>query len=66
MRRKLLVCCLTLCAATLILDRAAFAAENWVGTWKLDAAKSKAGAAPTVRAQTLKFESTASRRQADR
>jgi hypothetical protein len=59
MRRKLFVSCLTLCAATLILDRAAFAAENWVGSWKLNAAKSKAGAAPTVRAQTIKFESTA-------
>lgn len=59
MRRKFLVSCLTLCAATLILDRPAVAAENWVGSWKLNPAKTKQGAAPTVRAQTLRFESTA-------
>jgi hypothetical protein len=35
----------------------AFAGENWVGTWKMNEAKSKQG--PTaVRAQTLVFEAT--------
>jgi len=36
---------------------AAFAGDNWVGTWKLNAAKSQLGA-NAVRAQTLKFEAT--------
>jgi hypothetical protein len=36
---------------------AASAGENWVGTWKLNAAKSQLGA-NAVRAQTLKFEAT--------
>ena len=37
---------------------AAFAAENWVGSWKLNAAKSKLGDT-AIRVQTLKFEKTA-------
>src|SRR5512145_2956140 len=36
---------------------AAVAGENWVGTWKLNSAKSQLGA-NAVRAQTLTFEST--------
>lgn len=36
---------------------AAVAGENWVGTWKLNTAKSQLGA-NAVRAQTLKFEAT--------
>lgn len=59
MRKSLVVCCLLLCGAAWMLDVTAFAGENWVGTWKLNAEKSQAGAAPTVRAQTLKFEATA-------
>jgi hypothetical protein len=35
----------------------AVAGENWVGTWKLNAAKSKL-AATGIRAATLKFEAT--------
>ena len=44
-------------AATLAVGTAAFAGENWVGTWKLNAAKSKLGAV-AIRAQTLTFEAT--------
>jgi hypothetical protein len=35
----------------------AFAGENWIGTWKLNPAKSQLGSAG-IRAQTLTFEST--------
>jgi len=46
--------------ASLVLAGAvsSFAGDNWVGTWKLDAAKSQLGSTG-VRAQTLKFEATA-------
>jgi hypothetical protein len=57
MRKNLFVCSLLVCAATWIAGTTASAGDNWVGTWKLDAAKSKLG--PTaVRAQTLTFEAT--------
>jgi hypothetical protein len=36
----------------------AFAGENWVGSWKLNTAKSQFGSTAVVRAQTLKFETT--------
>jgi hypothetical protein len=35
----------------------AVAGENWIGTWKLNAAKSQPGA-NALRAETLKFEAT--------
>jgi hypothetical protein len=47
-----------LAGAVLALGGAAFAAENWIGSWKLNAAKSKAGE-NAIRVQTLKFEKTA-------
>ena len=57
MRKNLLVSSLLLCAGTWLAGASAFAGENWVGTWKLNAAKSKVGAT-AVRAQTLTFEAT--------
>ena len=57
MQKNLLVRSLLVGAATLAMGTAAFAGENWVGTWKLDPAKSKLGT-NAVRAQTLKFEAT--------
>lgn len=57
MRQSLLVRSVLLCAVTSMVGAAAFAGENWVGTWKLNAAKSKLGST-AVRAQTLKFEAT--------
>ena len=57
MRQSLLVRSVVLCAVTSMVGAAAFAGENWVGTWKLNAAKSKLGAV-AVRAQTLTFEAT--------
>ena len=57
MQKKQLVRSLLVGAATLAMGTAAFAGENWVGTWKLNAAKSKLGT-NAVRAQTLTFEAT--------
>lgn len=53
--RKPFVCLLTL-AVVALFGQAAFAGDNWIGTWKLNAAKTTGSNA--IRAQTLKFEST--------
>ena len=55
--RKLLVCLSVLGLATLFAGQG-FAGDNWVGSWKLNAAKSQVGS-NVIRAQTLKFETTA-------
>jgi len=58
MRKTLLVVSLAACAA-IVFSNSLLAAENWLGTWKLDPAKSKVMAAPGPKSQTLKFEKTA-------
>jgi len=55
--RKNLVGCLLVCVAIVMGGAVAFAGDNWVGTWKLNAAKSEPGS-NAVRAQTLTFVST--------
>jgi hypothetical protein len=57
MRKNLFVCSLLVCVATWMGAAVAFAGENWVGSWKLNAAKSQLGSG-AIRAQTLKFEAT--------
>ena len=57
-RKGLLLSSLLLCAVTSIWGQPASANENWVGTWKLNAAQSTFGSAAVTRAQTLKFEAT--------
>src|SRR5512143_1167169 len=57
MRKNLLVSSLLFCAVTLC-SLPAFAGENWLGTWKLNAAKSTFGPGALTRAHTLKFEAT--------
>jgi hypothetical protein len=52
MQKNLFARSLLVGAATLAMGTAAFAGENWVGTWKLDPAKSKLGT-NAIRAQTL-------------
>jgi hypothetical protein len=47
-----------LAGAVVALAGSAFAAENWIGSWKLNAAKSKTGDT-AIRVETLKFEKTA-------
>jgi hypothetical protein len=56
MLRKLTVRFALACGLTLAVGSLAFAAENWVGTWKLNAAKSKYSPGPAPKSQTLKFE----------
>jgi hypothetical protein len=56
MRKNLIVSSLLLCAATLASQ--AYAGENWVGSWKLNAAKSKLSTEALGRAETLTFEAT--------
>jgi hypothetical protein len=58
MRKTLLVVSLAACAA-IVFSSSLFAAENWLGTWKLDTAKSKVSPGPGPKSQTLKFEKTA-------
>jgi len=59
MRKNLFVSSL-LCVAALIGVQFGFASENnWVGSWKLNATKSKFSSEAVSRAQTLKFETTA-------
>jgi hypothetical protein len=59
MRKNLFVSSMLVCVATLMGGPAAFAGENnWVGSWKLNAAKSKFSSEAVSRAQTLKYEST--------
>jgi hypothetical protein len=57
MRIKPLVWSLLVGVVTVIGGGTAFAGENWVGTWKLNTAKSQLGP-NAVRAQTLTFESS--------
>jgi hypothetical protein len=58
MRKVLLVQALAVCGVTLISGSLAMAGENWVGTWKLDTAKSKFSPGPGPKSMTLKFESS--------
>jgi hypothetical protein len=58
MRKVFLARALAVCGVTLIAGSLALAGDNWVGTWKLNAAKSKYSPGPGPKAQTLKFEAT--------
>lgn len=58
MQKNLLVSSLLVCAATSMWATPAIASENWVGSWKLNAAKSTFASDAVLRAQTLKFEAT--------
>ena len=58
MRKNLYVSFALLCVGTLMGAQAAVAGENWVGSWKLNAAKSKFSSEAVARANTLKFETT--------
>ena len=44
------------CALTLGFGSLALAGENWIGTWKLNAAKSKYSPGPAPKSGTVKFE----------
>ena len=59
MRKNLLMVSLAACCAIILSSSIALAAENWLGTWKLNTAKSKFSPGPAPKALTLKFETTA-------
>ena len=59
MKKSLTACALVLFALALAGAPSALAADNWIGTWKLNVAKSKFKPGPAPKSQTLKFESTA-------
>jgi hypothetical protein len=59
MRKNLLVVSLAACCAVVLWSSVALAAENWLGTWKLNVAKSKYSPGPGPKSLTLKFEATA-------
>ena len=53
MRKRLLAGFLF--SAMVLSGSAALAAENWIGTWKMNVAKSKASPGPAPKSQTLTF-----------
>jgi hypothetical protein len=59
MRKSLLMVFLAACCAIVLSSSVGLAAENWLGTWKLNVAKSKFSPGPGPKRLTLKFETTA-------
>jgi hypothetical protein len=58
MRKRLFMVSLAACCAVVLSSSVALAAEAWLGTWKLDVAKSKFSPGPGPKSLTLKFEAT--------
>jgi hypothetical protein len=56
MRKRLLMVSLAACCAIVLSNSVALAADNWLGTWNLDLAKSKYSPGPAPKSLTLKFE----------
>ena len=56
MRKLVLARALVVCGVTLISASLALAGDNWIGTWKLNVAKSKYSPGPAPKSLTLKFE----------
>ena len=57
MRKSLFVVALAVCAAV-FSSSTLFAAENWLGTWKLNVEKSKYTPGPAPKSLTLKYEAS--------
>ncbi len=58
MRKNLLMVSLAACCAIVLPSSVALAADNWLGTWKVDLAKSKYSPGPAPKSFTVKFEAT--------
>ncbi len=58
MRRNLLMVSLAACCVMVLSSSAVLAADNWLGTWKVDLAKSKYSPGPAPKSLTLKYEAT--------
>ena len=57
--RKLLTTFLAACCVIALSGAVALAGDNWLGTWKLNVAKSKYSPGPAPKSLTLTWESTA-------
>ena len=55
MRKTLFVGSLAVCLVMLLSSSTLLAADNWLGTWKLNVAKSKYVPGPAPKSETLKF-----------
>jgi len=58
MKKSLFLCSVAAGAAMLISASTALAGDSWIGTWKLNVAKSKYSPGPGPQSLTLKFEAT--------
>jgi hypothetical protein len=58
MRKSLLVGALVVCAVMVFSSSVLLAADNWLGTWKLNVEKSKVSPGPSPKSLTLKFEAS--------
>ena len=58
MRKNLLRISLAACCAIVLASSVALAAENWLGTWKLNTARSKYSPGPAPKNLTLTWEAT--------
>lgn len=58
MRRNLLMVSLAACGAVVLSSSVALSEENWLGTWKMNPAKSKYSPGPGPESLTIKWEKT--------
>jgi hypothetical protein len=58
MRKNMPVVALAALCAVALSSSTVLAAENWLGSWKLNVAKSKDSPGPGPKSETLKFEAT--------
>jgi hypothetical protein len=58
MRKSLFAGALAVCAGMVFSSSALLAAENWLGTWKLNVEKSKYVPGPAPKSLTLKYEAS--------
>lgn len=59
MRKNLLMVSLAACCAIVLSSSVALAHDNWVGTWKMNLAKSRYSPGPPPKSLTVKWEKTA-------
>jgi hypothetical protein len=59
MRKNLLIVSLAACCAIVLSSSVALAGDNWLGTWKMNSAKSKYSPGPAPKSLTIVFVSTA-------
>jgi hypothetical protein len=58
MRKNLLRVSLAVCSALVLSSSVILAADAWIGSWKMDAAKSKASPGPAPKSLDVKWEAT--------